>query len=94
LNIENEISDFPERVKMMVAVYITSDERMADMAVGLLENEAIVATKVSHAALSYFPFSTNPVGNITVQVHEENFDRAWEILSARFSDYTPPGTAD
>lgn len=67
-----------------ITVFTTQDEPIADMAVGLLEAEGIVARKISFIK-GTLPFTMDGLGAIYIKVGEEDAARAVEMLSARFS---------
>lgn len=68
-----------------VTVFTTWDEPMADMAVGLLQNEGISARKRSAASRSVHPISVDGLGKIEICVLEEEAEKAFDIIAARFS---------
>jgi len=71
--------------KEELSVFKTWDEPIADMAVGLLEQEGIAARKVSNMARSVYPFTFDGLGEIQIWVAIEDAEKAKEILEVRFS---------
>ena len=69
-----------------VIIFTTWDEPMADMAVGLLQAEGISARKRSAASRSVHPFSVDGLGKIEICVPEEDAEKAFDIIAARFSE--------
>jgi len=69
-----------------VVVFITSDEPMADMAIGLLKSEGIFAYKRGAELRSSLVLTVDGLGKIEVLVEPENEVIAREVLAARFSE--------
>jgi len=67
-------------------VYVTWDEPMADMAVGLLRAEGIRAVKRDSGLRSTYAVTVDGLGEIEVRVPAEDAERAREILEVRFSE--------
>ena len=76
-----------------VTVYRSWDEPMADMAMGLLLAEGLIARKLTGIARNVYPFTMDGLGEIEIRVPAGDAERAKEILAARFSGTTdiPPG---
>jgi len=69
-----------------VIVYSTNDEPLADMALGLLKAEGILAEKRDSGLRSTIAITVDGLGEIEIFVPEEEADQAREILNARFSE--------
>ena len=69
-----------------VVVYSTWDEPQAAMAEGLLRAEGIRAVKRDSGLRSSLVITMDGLGEIDILVPEDEFERARDILAARFSD--------
>jgi len=75
-----------------VTVYRSWDEPMADMAIGLLRAEGLNARKLTDVARSVHPFTFDGLGEIEIRVPADEAEKAADILAARFSENTTPGS--
>ena len=68
----------------------TWDEPIADMALQMLREAGITASKTGEVPRSVLPFTFDGLGEIEIRVPAGEFDRAAEIIAARFGNGISP----
>jgi hypothetical protein len=70
----------------LVNIFTSNNHMEANVIKGLLESADIPAMLKPGSSPSVFPFSVDGLGVVEVLVHEENADKARELIEAESSD--------